>query len=79
MRQHPWVIVTVVSVLLAVVSILLLVSSVKYDQLRDAVIVQNEKVTHYNQLITEACSTTGAAAKLDLSSFVPLCKEANSK
>lgn len=30
---------------------------------------------HQHDLIEQACAQTGAAAKLDLSSFVPLCKE----
>lgn len=35
----------------------------------------------YNELLTmaeQACADTGAAAKLDLSSFVPLCKAVRS-
>lgn len=34
------------------------------------------KYSEQRQQIEQACSQTGAAAKLDLSSFVPICKGA---
>lgn len=41
------------------------------------VILMSWKYGELQAEVREACATTGAAAKLDLSSFVPLCKEIN--
>lgn len=38
--------------------------------------VMQERYDHLHQQTVQACSSTGAAAKLDLSSWVPLCKDA---